>query len=166
MTAAGHRVETCPKEMHILVFTVQGVIMGVDTSQIEEMLEVEEAAARGLRIRPLHEEFSFGFRPVTYKAPKVITIKGRGAEGDDDHRDSLAALIDRPDRIADVTVDSIQGVPSLIAARPGASRAIWGVVVGNRDVILLLDLLKLPQGRGSAPEKPETWEAPKTTEGL
>jgi hypothetical protein len=111
MTAPAHRIVQCPDEMHILVFTVQSVIMGVDTLQIEEMLEVDEAAARGLRIRPIHEEISFGARPVTYKAPKVITIRGLTAEGNGEFRCSLAAMIDRPDHIADVTVDSIQCVP-------------------------------------------------------
>lgn len=166
MTAPARRVDQCSDEMHILVFTVQGVIMGVDTSQIGEILEVDEAATRGLRIRPIHEEFSFGAGPVTYKAPKVITIKGRTAKGTGDHRSSLAAMIDRPDYIAEVTVDSIQGVPSLLAARPGASRAIWGAFVRNGDVILLLDLLKLPPRTASVSGKPRTRGFDKTTEGL
>lgn len=131
--------------MRILVFTVQGVTLGVDTSQIEEMLEVGEAAARGLPIRPIHEEFSFGALPMTYHAPKVITIKG--------HRDPLAALIDRPEDIADVNVDSIQCVPPLIAERPGATEAIWGVIVRDGNVILLVDFLKLRPRTASAQEK-------------
>jgi chemotaxis signal transduction protein len=139
MTAPAHRVDQCPEEMHILIFTVQGVTMGVDTSQVEELLEVVEAEARRVPVRPIHEAFSFGALPVTYKVPKVITFK--------DHRGSLAALIDRPDTIAEVKVDAIQALPPLIAARPGASPSIWGAIIRDGEVILLLDFLKLPLSR-------------------
>jgi hypothetical protein len=152
MTATAPRVDQCPDAMHILVFTVQGVIMGVDTSQIQALLEVDEARALGLWIRPIHEDFSFGALPVTYKAPKVLIIK--------DHQNFLAAMINRPDTIAEVKVGSIQGIPPLIAARPGASQSIWGAVVRDGEVILLLDFLKLPLFTLSSQGKPQTGELP------
>jgi hypothetical protein len=119
MTATAPRVDQSPDEMHLLIFAIQEVIMGVDISQIEEVLEVDEAKALGFRIWPIHEVFSFGALPAAYNAPKVITIK--------DDRNGLAAMINRPDRIEEVKVDSLQGLPPLIAARPGASRAVWGL---------------------------------------
>ena len=135
MTASGPLAQPCPEELRILLFSVQGVTLGADASQIEEMLEVSEASMRGLQIRPIDEEFSFGARPAAYEDPRVITIR--------DQRRPLAVLIDRPDDIATVKVDSIQGMPRLIAAGSGVSRAIWGAVVSKGGVILLVDFLKL-----------------------
>ncbi len=157
MTAPAQRIDQCPGEVHLLVFTVQGVHLAADTSQIEEILEVGEAAARGHRIHPIHEELSFGAGPVSYKAPKVIIIK--------DRLNPEAAMIDRPDHIAGVTVDSIQGLPPLIAFRPDSSRAIWGALVNHDEVILLLDLFKLPFRKDATAGKSRTGGFHKSTEG-
>lgn len=142
MTTRAEQADQCPDEMQILAFTVMGVRMGIDTSQIEEMLEVDQAIEQGLSACPIHEEFPFGPAQAAYYAPKVITLK--------DRRRPLALVIDQPDEITAVPVDSIQPLPMLIAARPGASRAIWGAVVRNEDVILLVDFLKLSAHKAEA----------------
>ena len=136
MTASVKEADQCPDELQILAFTVMGVRMGIDTSQIAEMLEVGQAVSRGLSTCPIHEKILFGTSLPAYSVPKVITRK--------DQRRPLAMVIDQPDEILNVTIDSIQPLPQLIAAGPVAVRAIWGAVVRNDDVILLVDFFKLP----------------------
>lgn len=148
MTTRAACIATCPDEIQILVFTVMGVRMGVDTSQIEEMLEMDQAVSRGLSASPFHEELSFGPSSATYFAPKVITLK--------DQRRPLSMVIDQPDEITNVPVASIQPIPALIAARSGASRAIWGAVVSREDVILLVDLFKLSAHNAKTRENTRT----------
>ena len=142
MTGRTKQVNQCPDEMQILAFTVMGVRMGVDTSQIDEMLEVDQAMEQGLLTFPIHEEFPFGLSKTVYNAPKVVTLKYL--------QKTLAIMIDQPDEITDVAVDSIQPLPQLVAARRGGSRAIWGAVVRNEGVILLVDLLKLSEHRAES----------------
>jgi len=56
------------KRYHCLLFDKRHK-NGVDTEQVDEMMDVETAGLRKLPLHYLSEKLSFGERTVTYRAP-------------------------------------------------------------------------------------------------
>lgn len=124
----------CSETIRFLTFTVMGVRMGVDTEQIAEMMGVEAAQKSGPPMVHFHEKISFGKRRVAYHAPKALLI--------DDGHAPYTLVIDDPDDIIAVNVQSIEPLPRLIARQQGA-HAFWGAVAANDGIILLVDFSRI-----------------------
>ncbi len=127
----------CPEMIRVLTFDVMGVKMGVDTEQVAAVLDLDGAKKRGQAMHYVHEKISFGKRQVAYQVPKALLIK--------DGSTSYMVVIDRPDDIAVVPVQSIQPLPPLLALQSGAC-AFWGAVAEKDGLILLVDFTKIGNG--------------------
>lgn len=134
MTQPAMNGDPVPGEIQLLMFTVMGVTIGIDAEQIAEVLDLENAEARGLTPCGFHELLSFGDMSIEYRSPKVIMIKDRSA--------ASAFVIDMPEDIIVVSLDAIRPMPPLIASCRTA-QALWGAVVKGGEVILLADCYKL-----------------------
>jgi len=122
-----------PDELTLLVFSVGGVRMAVDTAQIVGMARPEDAGIQGMETRGFHQLISFR-DPVCYKAPWVLQVK--------DEAMPYGVMIDQPEEIIPVNLETLQPLPCLIGAGRG-SEAIWGAMVREDGTILLLvDLYK------------------------
>lgn len=134
MTATDNKqVEIC-NELQLLTFSINGTRMGVDTSQISEMMEQEEAEARGMTILKFSDEVPFRETDFAYVSPKVLKIK---------NTDSPAGVvIDQAEDITSVSVSSIRPLPYLVEIS-NRTKTIWGVAVMDNDIILLVDFYKL-----------------------
>ncbi len=126
----------CPDELTLLVFTVGGVRMAVDTAQVDGMAHPEDVDIQGRETRGFHQIISFR-GPVCYKTPWVLQVK--------DEATPYGVIIDQPEEIVPVKIEALQPLPRLIGAG-GGSEAIWGAMVRTDGTILLLvDLYKLPK---------------------
>ncbi len=126
-------------ELSLLVFTVGGVRMAVDTVQVAGLAHPDDVGIQGMETRGFHQIIPFR-GPVCYKAPWVLQVK--------DEAMPYGVMIDQPDEIVPANLDILQPLPSLIAAG-GGSEAIWGAMVrADGSIILLVDLYKLPKPDG------------------
>ncbi len=123
------------EELQLLTFTAGGVRMAADMSQIAGMVEPERAEAMGVRLSRLHEHMLFREGPVIYSHPRVLLIKSSGAPS--------GIVIDQPEEITSVPIGSIRPLPPLFALCAG-SKAVWGAVVRDGGVVLIIDFYKLP----------------------
>ncbi len=129
----------CPDELTLLVFTVGGVRMAVDTAQVDGLAHPDDVEIQGIETRGFHEIISFR-GPVCYEAPWVLKVK--------DEAMPFGVIIDQPDEIVPVHIAAVQPLPRLIAAS-GGSEAIWGAMVrADGAILLLVDLYKLPKDDG------------------
>lgn len=122
------------EDIQLLVFNIGGIKIGVDISQVAEMLEPEQAAERGLKISRFSDEIPFREESVVYTSPKVLLVKNE--------KKPHGIVIDRPDDIISIAIDSIRFLPSVVACCSG-TKAIWGAAVHCNDIILLVDFYKL-----------------------
>lgn len=134
MTAEGHIGSGPYEEIQLLTFTIRGARLGVDTSQVSEMLEAEQAGERGLSVRRFDDALPFRGGPVTYTSPMVLLIKKGGPQ--------YGILIDKPEEICPVPLSMIRPLPPFMLSRKGP-KAIWGAVVREEEVILLVDFCRL-----------------------
>ena len=124
----------CPDELTLLVFTVGGVRMAVDTAQIDGMVHPGDDEIQDKETRGLHQIIPFR-SPVCYKTPWVLQVK--------DEATPYAVMIDQPEEIVPVNIAALQPLPHLIRAG-GGSEAIWGAMVrADGTILLLVDLYKL-----------------------
>lgn len=126
--------DVCPEEIELLVFSMMGVRIGVDTAQVAGMLKPEDAEQQGLATIALHERLKFRGVAVSYSDPHVLVIKGDGPR--------YGIVIDNPEDIAFMKVDSIRPMPDIFALS-GSVNALWGAVIRDNDVIFLLDFDKM-----------------------
>jgi hypothetical protein len=135
-------------ELELLVFTVAGIIIGVDTEQVAGMISTEQAEEMGMEVSSFHEKISLGGRSVHYRSPKALLIKDKTP---------YAIIIELPDDILSVRLDSIRPLPLLLEACTSCP-AIWGVAVKQERIILLVDFLRLhavhERDRESRPDLP------------
>ena len=135
MTLPAEGRVNCPQEIPLLTYTVQGIRMGTDADQIDAMLDLKEAASKGLSVCYLDDTFRFSALPAAYRSPRVLTMKGRPGCG---------VVIDEPDEIVSVSVKDIRPLPALVASC-GSPKVIWGVLIAGESIVLLIDLLKIGQ---------------------
>ncbi len=124
----------CPDFIQVLTFDVHGVKMGVDTEQIAAVLDLEDTKKHGQAMHHLHEKISFGRRKVDYGAPKALLIR--------DGSTFYAVVIDHPDDITVLPIQTIQPLPPLLAS-PSRTCAFWGAVAHKDGIILLIDFTKM-----------------------
>jgi chemotaxis signal transduction protein len=140
-----------PDELQVLTFTLRGVKMGIDTCQIVELMEPDEAEARGWKPFRLSDRLALrGANAAEHSAKVLLT----GKEGT-----PMAVTIDRPAAILSIPLDDLQPLPRLIASC-GGSRAVWGAVVREDELILLVDLYKLPAVKTRTEDRPDLNRSP------
>ena len=128
-------MDACIQEIEVLIFSVMGLKLGVETAQVKGILEMEQASGMDLPVSNIHDLIKISSEPVVYKSPKVLLIKHGSS--------SFGIVVDRLEEIETVRLDRIQLMPVLIERCTG-TKAIWGSVVDGEEVILLIDFYKLP----------------------
>ncbi len=119
-------------ELELLVFAVEGIRIGVATDQIAGVITLEQAEATGIEVGPLHDIIPFDKKPLRYNAPKALLTR-------DDP--PCAVMIESPDDIISVAIDSIRTLPPAVSAC-NPCRAIWGIALQEGGGILLVDFLR------------------------
>jgi chemotaxis signal transduction protein len=120
-----------PAAILLLTFRIMGTWIGVDTNQVEEILDQGKAAQRKIKVAALHEKINWGINEVTLAAPRVLMVKG----GDS----SIGILIDQPEDICDVKLDHLRPLPPLLAGSMAAG-VVWGIALIHEEMVLLMDL--------------------------
>lgn len=135
MSATAEAVSSVPDELELLTFTVSGITMGVDTDQVAEMMKPAQADTLEVKTQMLHDALSFINRPAEYGDPIVLVLKDATAQ--------RGIIVDGADAIASVPFHALRPLPALLekCAAPGA---VWGFAVKDSEVIVLIDLYKLP----------------------
>lgn len=131
-------------EISVLLFTVMGVRLGIDTDQIGHIDETgwtdddreREEDERG--IFGIHEKLDFGRRgtAISYEAPRVVMSKELGGGR------ATGIVIDQTEDIVTIPIDSIRQMPDLIRGRAKQS-PVWGVALLQDQPVMLVDLDRL-----------------------
>ncbi|OGW33553.1 MAG: hypothetical protein A2X59_11465 [Nitrospirae bacterium GWC2_42_7] len=135
MTVSSLDDQNIPEEIKLLTFSIKGIKMGVDTEQIDEMITADEALARQCNMIDLFEQLPFHGKSVMSGPQKVLMMK--------ESSPLCGIAIDSPDEIISVPVNNIRPLPALALSSRG-KMAVWGAFVKNEEIVLLLDLMKLP----------------------
>ncbi len=123
------------ENVQLLIFKIMDVYFGADMEQIEEMIEPPP----GLDpedIPAFHEVVPFRGDAMVYKTPKVLLIK--------DGKEVRPLKIDQAVNIVNVSVNAIQLFPTLLEGHI-KSEALWGVAFVDENLVLLVDLYKIPK---------------------
>jgi len=118
------------EELQVLTFDVGGVIMAIDASQVDRIMDIEEAIYRQFKFEWLDDKIPFCGK-VAFASPKVLWIK--------DEKIPFGIVIDKPGSIVSVPRDSLRPLPALSKS----PKAIWGAALVNNEVLLLVDFYKL-----------------------
>ncbi|GAM09100.1 hypothetical protein OR1_01374 [Geobacter sp. OR-1] len=125
--------------LNLFLFSVGGVHFAIDPEQAVEMIPYEGEKDDDLFW--FHEELAFGDEAVTYQAPVIVTIR----TGDPR---PYRVIIDSMEDIAGFCTDDIRPFPELL--EPFTLRkGLWGVVVKDGRMILLVDFVRLLRERRS-----------------
>lgn len=126
--------KTIPNEvLQIIVFEAVGCSLGVDTEQVIEILNFEEAKNRQVNIIRIEDNMDVGSCVMPYRSPKVLIVKEEEAHG---------ILVNEPKDIIDLNLNLIHPLPPLIAKLNQGS-SIWGASFINNAAIYLMDFYKL-----------------------
>ena len=132
--AQGAHTESIAQEIQLMIFNLMGTKLGIDAEQIYEVRNLSPTDQAQANIPWLHEKIPWRVTPVTYRTPRLLVSRAAGAV--------CCLIIDQPETILPVTIDVIRPLPSLLEAWCQAV-AIWGVVLHDEEMILLVDLYKL-----------------------
>lgn len=121
--------------IQLLIFKIMDVYFGADMEQIEEMIEPPPGLDPA-EIPAFHEAMQFRDTGVVYRSPKVILIK--------DGEDVRPLKIDQAVNIVNTPITAIQLFPPLLEGHK-KSAALWGVAFIEDNLVLLVDLYKIPK---------------------
>lgn len=132
--------DICLSTVNLLVFSVFGVHFGVDVEQVAGIADFYGESSDDLFW--FHEQFEYGDAAAKYSSPVVVTIKTGGAQ-------AYRIIIDSMIGIHEYQVREICLFPPLI--KPFALRkGMWGLLVENNRMILLVDFQRLSRERETA----------------
>ncbi len=124
-------------ELDLLLFSVEGVSFGVDAEQVEGILSWQGGGADGLAW--FHRELGYAGDTITYRAPSVLKIRTEDAR-------NYLVIIDMLQDVTRVVAGDIHPFPSLV--EPYAlHKGMWGIVVKDGRMILLVDFQRLMRER-------------------
>lgn len=133
------------KQLNLLLFSVGGVHFAIDAEQAAVMAPYAGEEADDLFW--FHEELDFGAAEITYHSPTIVTIRTREGQ-------PYRVIIDSVEHIGEFSLDDITPFPPLL--EPFSLRmGMWGILVRNERVVLLLDLLRLLKERSLKPDRTE-----------
>jgi chemotaxis signal transduction protein len=131
--------------LNLLLFSIGGVHFAIDADQAAGMTPYDGEVADDLFW--FHEELDFGAASITYHSPTIVTIRTLDAR-------PYRVIIDSMEHIGEFSLDDITPFPTLL--EPFSLRmGMWGILVRNERVVLLLDLLRLLKERSLKPDRPE-----------
>lgn len=124
-------------QLNLLLFSVEGVHFGIDAEQAERTAAYDGEVADDLFW--FHEEMGYSDASVTYCSPVVVTIGTDGAR-------TYRVIIDSMEDIVEIDQEEIHLFPPLM--EPFALRkGMWGIVVKDDRMILLVDFKRLLRER-------------------
>ena len=118
--------------LNLLLFSVGGVFFGVDADQVGAVTAYQGGMQENMQW--FHDVMGYGNQTVVYKCPTVITIKTAPYQ----------MIIDSMEDIAEFSVNEIHLLPRLLESF-AIKRGIWGVILRDKRITLLLDLMRLPK---------------------
>ncbi len=122
-------------EIQVLTFCLLGVRMGVEASQLAGMIDPADAVGRELELLPILNGFpSIRKAETDFNPAKALLVK----MGDC----TTGVLIDQPDDIISIPIDSVRPLPLLLRMSM-ENGTIWGAALVDGEIILLLDIFKL-----------------------
>ncbi len=131
---AAHSVSS-PETIRVLVFTSGGVKVAVDTDQVIKLTGLEEAEGRGWKLSTVPDRL---WRRNC--APPNLNARVLMAGSEDT---PIALTVDRLEDILSVPISDLRPMPHLISLS-GAPAAVWSAMIRNDEVIMLVDLSRLP----------------------
>jgi chemotaxis signal transduction protein len=126
--------ENITEEVHLLLFTIMGVRMGVDLEQIHQMCDPDQISETTGNVSMFHEKVPFRDATAEYQQPKALIIK--------DEIRPFGIIIDQPEDIISVNLNSIIAIPPLLTSG-NKSSVIWAVIIKDKKIILLVDFYRL-----------------------
>ena len=124
-----------PAQMPLLLFHAAGVALGAEAASVERILDAEQAREAGIACRGLVDPRGNPVEPSP--APEAaLVLMGR------DERCGIG--IDSLDGIVTVPSTDLQPLPAPLSLFPGP-RAVWGGIVREQKVVLLVDVDRLLQ---------------------
>jgi chemotaxis signal transduction protein len=127
-----------PNSLNLLLFSVGGVNFGIDADQIAAITAYDGEFAGDLFW--FHEELEFGKTSLVYRSPTIVTVRIGALQ-------TYRVIIDSMEEIAEFSLNDIRPFPPLVEGF-ALRRGMWGILVRNGRVVLLLDFLRLFKGRG------------------
>ncbi len=123
--------------LRILIFCIGDIRMGTDMAYVSEIRRPDQIGRQDLdEIFRLDEKLFFPHPPV-YQAPMILCIRHEEKK--------IGLMVDRIQEIdMPVFIEEIRILPLLIRADTSSS-AIWAAVVKDREIILLLDCVRLTE---------------------
>lgn len=135
MSDVGDICEFCG--LNLLLFSVGGVFFGVDAEQVDGTFSCQGEEADDLFW--FHRELGYGDDTIVYDAPAILSIK----TGDST---SYRVIIDQMEDVTGISTADIYPFPSLV--EPFALRkGMWGIMVKDDRLILLVDFFRLLKER-------------------
>ncbi len=133
-TSNEKKSEDDDEKIQILVFKMNESRIGINTEQISIMLNHEEAMERELQIFSFQDKLPYCEDYTNLKSPRVLVLNEENI--------ASGVIIEQPEDIIHITIDSIQPLPPLIETcyRSGL---FWGGTVISKEIILLVDFYKL-----------------------
>lgn len=129
-------------EISLLVFRMMGVRIGLDSTQVDQIVECGPDAEADSKAHLLHEVLSPGEERVVYQSPKRVTPRAPTVKG--------SVIIDALEDTVTISIDAIRPLPDLLEHRRGASTPMWAVALYGGAPIFLVDLYKLLDAEESA----------------
>jgi chemotaxis signal transduction protein len=120
-----------PAAIRLLIFRIMGTWMGVDTNQVEEIMDQGQAARRKIKVSSWHEKIKGGIGAVALVDPPVLLVKSEDS--------SVGILIDQLEDICEVKLDHLRPLPPLLAGSMAAG-VVWGIALIHEEMVLLIDL--------------------------
>ncbi len=133
-TSNEKKSEDDDEKIQILVFKMNESRIGINTEQISIILNHEEAMERELQIFSFQDKLPYCEDYTNLKSPRVLVLNEENI--------ASGVIIEQPEDIIHITIDSIQPLPPLIETcyRSGL---FWGGTVISKEIILLVDFYKL-----------------------
>ncbi len=129
--------DPCGIYLNLFLFSVGGVHFAVDAEQALGMTPYAGETEEDLFW--FHEELGFGNRAVTYRTPTIVTIRMPESR-------PYRVIIDSLEDISEFSRHDIRLFPDLLEPRT-LRNGMWGILVKDDRMILLVDFKRLLRGR-------------------
>jgi chemotaxis signal transduction protein len=124
--------------LRLVIFTVGGVCFGADAGQIAAICDYTPDTETGDVIL-LAERFACRGQPPNASPATILKLKGNNR--------FCRVAVDRVEEIMEIGNNVIRRLPPLIQTFTAES-GIWGVIVRDKKMLLLIDLNRLVKGEG------------------
>ncbi|MBF0540890.1 MAG: chemotaxis protein CheW [Nitrospirae bacterium] len=137
---------TNPLKLNILIFKISDISFGIDISQVYEMLDPQKAEEESIELNYIDKLIQFHDVQITYNFPLALiineSIKTASQTPQDieinNYRNGI--IIEMPLDIIEINIKSIQPLPFFIERC--VQNAIWGVIIQDDNIIILIDIYR------------------------